>query len=99
MIMIVQDEKGTSYWGGFEVKSTIMGSLCFNAFAIADYFVTGVANDFLAGAFFLGMLLLLASSVPLGSYNPMAREHAQRVKKLPFESRPPFNSDPKFKGR
>jgi len=99
--MIVQDEKGTSYWGGFEVKSTIVGSLCMNAFWILGEYMPPIQNNILDVAFWIGMSLLLVCSVlsPLGSYNTMAREHAQRVKKLPFESRPPFNSDPKFKGR
>lgn len=99
--MIIQDEKGTSYWGGFEVKSTIRGSLCLNMAFILSEYMPRIENNIFNAAFIVVMFLLITSSVlfPLGSYNSMASDHAKRAKKFPFESRPPFNSDPKFKGR
>ena len=39
--MVIQDENGTSYWGGFEVKSTIRGLIGMNLgllyFAVVGY--------------------------------------------------------------
>lgn len=94
--MIVQDEKGTSYWGGFEVKATIKSLLCFNLLFILLEFMPAFQNSILSKAFFLGTLLLgiVAVAMPLGSYNPLAREHAKRGDKSPF-----FSVQHKFKGK
>ena len=84
--MIIQDENGTSYWGGFEVKSTIRGLIVMNLgllyLAMVGY-EWGIAPIWVAIFFvFVGLL------ISVSQYNGRARLHAQGSWKLPFKSDP-----------
>ena len=84
--MIVQDEKGTSYWGGFEVKSTIRGLVAIN---LGLLYFGWIGLEGHAATFWLAALFVIGGFLScIGSFNGRAREHAQVRAKLPFKSDP-----------
>ena len=71
--MIIQDENGTSYWGGFEVKSTIRGLIVMNLGCsiwqwLAEWGVANVGSHIIC---FCGFL------ISVSQFNSRARLHAQ----------------------
>jgi uncharacterized membrane protein HdeD (DUF308 family) len=84
--VIVQDEKGTSYWGGFEVKSTIRGLVAINLGLL--YFAM-VGTEGYAPTFWLAVIFFIGGFLScIGNFNGRARLHAQGSWSLPFNSDP-----------